>query len=127
MAYETPDTVMRRALRDLIEVAPRYTVRTMIRVEMLTETNDRRMAQLDNVSSTGMLIQGRARYPEGAPFRFEFTPPGQMLPIRGNAEVVRETLPDREGMAGFAARFTDFDGDGWQRLEMYLRTKEPVR
>lgn len=127
LAYETPERVMRRALEELLEVAPRYPVRATIRMEMLTETNDRRMAQIDNVSATGMLVLGRSRYAEGAPFRFEFTPPGQFVPIKGNAEVVRSTSPDREGVVGFAARFTHFDGDGQARLEQFLRSKDPLR
>jgi len=127
LAYETPERVMRRALEELLGVAPRYPIRATIRVEMLTETNDRRMAQIDNVSATGMLVLGRSRYPEGTPFRFEFTPPGQFVPIKGNAEVVRATAPDREGVVGFAARFTEIDGDGRARLEQFLRSKEPFR
>jgi len=127
LAYETPERVMRRALEELLGVAPRYPIRATIRVEMLTETNDRRMAQIDNVSSTGMLVLGRSRYPEGTPFRFEFTPPGQFVPIKGNAEVVRSTAPDREGVVGFAARFVELDGDGQARLDQFLRSKDPFR
>ena len=127
MAYETPEKVMRQALAELLEVAPRFPIRAMIRVEMLTETNDRRMAQIDNVSSTGMLVLGHSRYPSGTLFRFEFTPPGQFQAIRGNAEVVRSTEPDREGVVGFAARFIELDGDGRSRLEAFLRTNAPFR
>ena len=115
---------MARTIADLLAVAPRLALKTMLRLEMfLDSATEKRVAQTDNLSASGMLVQGRSRYDEGTAFRFEFTPPGELRPIKGTGEVVRRTTPAREGVEGFAARFAEFEADGHDRLRRFLEAQ----
>jgi hypothetical protein len=121
---DAPDAVVQRTIADLLAVAPRLALKTMLRLEMfLDSATEKRVAQTDNLSATGMLVQGRSRYDEGTAFRFEFTPPGELRPIKGTGEVVRRTTPAREGVEGFAARFAEFEADGQDRLRRFLEAQ----
>lgn len=126
--YDAPRQVIHHALTELLQIAPRVPLKTMLKVEMLLDDGtERRMAQTDNLSTTGMLVHGRSRHPEGTTFRFEMTPPGELRPIKGTAEVVRATAREREGIDGFAARFNEFEGDGRDRLRTFLDRQAPAR
>jgi len=121
LPLDAPDAVVQRTVADLLGVAPRVALKTMLRLEMfLDATTEKRVAQTDNLSVSGMLVQGRSSYEEGTAFRFELTPPGDLRPIRGTGEVVRQTTPGREGVEGFAARFAEFEADGRDRLKRFL-------
>jgi hypothetical protein len=116
-----------QAVADLLHVAPRVSMRALIAIEVeLAQGIARSLHQTQNVSLTGMLVKGTREYPPGTRLDFECTPPGDMTPIRGRAEVVRLTDPEREQINGFGARFLTLHGDGQARLEMLIQRNSPA-
>lgn len=112
------------ALRSLLEVAPRVRCNALVKLQL---PHGRRteftMAQVDNLSASGMLIRWHDQVQIGAPMPFEMPLSGDPTPIRGLAEVVRPTTREREGLVGFAARFVRLDGDGADRLRRFLQRR----
>jgi CheY-like chemotaxis protein len=112
---------LRNAMSELLGVAIRAKVRTMMHIELLIGPNKRRiMCQTENLSQTGFLIRGNTQ-PIGTQFDFELKLPGQLRPIRGTAEVVRHASWVRERMEGFGARFLSLSGDAAQQIAAYLK------
>ena len=121
VCVDAPDAELRQAVHDLLDVAPRVALHTILRLELELEGGKEQvMAQTDNVSSSGMLVRGNQLYSDGTTFEFEFALPGQPRSIMGHAEIVRVTTAEREAVKGFAARFLAFKDDGRQRLEQYM-------
>jgi CheY-like chemotaxis protein len=115
---------LRRALSDLLGVAIRAKVRTMLQIELLVGPKKKRvLCQTENLSRTGFLVRGNTQ-PIGTKFDFELKLPGQPRPIHGAAEVVRHTSWTREKMEGFGASFVSLAGDGKQLLDSFLRTQK---
>lgn len=111
---------LRQALGDLLGVAIRAKLRTMLQIELVIGTAKRRViCQTDNISASGFLVRGNPP-PIGSQFSFELKLPGQPAPIRGTAEVVRHAKWVREKIQGFGARFVTLAGGGRQILDAYL-------
>jgi hypothetical protein len=70
-----------------------------------------------------MLLRDDTAYPLGTRMDFELPLPGEREPLRGEAEVVRHTVPDVEGLQGIGVRFVALKGDGNLRLKRVLGTK----
>ncbi len=114
-------TRLQEVIAGLLAVAPRVGVRVMASLEIhLEEGKTLAMCQTENLSATGMLIRTHVGYPIGSHIRFEFGLPGDPRMVRGEAEVVRHTLYERESVAGVGVRFLAFDGDGLRRFQVYL-------
>jgi hypothetical protein len=115
---------LRKALSDLLGVAIRAKVRTMLQIELLVGPKKKRvLCQTENLSRTGFLVRGNAQ-PIGAKFDFELKLPGQPRSIKGAAEVVRHASWARERMEGFGASFVSLAGDGKQLLDAFLRSQK---
>jgi len=111
-------------LRELLEVEPRVTYSTLVKLQVPHgRRTELTMAQLDNLSTSGMLIRGHGDVQIGAPVPFELPLSGDPTPIRGLAEVVRPTTREREGLIGFAARFVRIEGDGAERLRRFVEQR----
>ncbi len=109
------------AIRELLEVEPRVPLSVPARLDLpLGGQVERVVAQIDNLSTSGMLVRGRWVVEIGSPVTFELTLPGETKSLRGLSEVVRPTVREREGVVGFALQFVRFDGDGRQRLERFV-------
>ncbi|HPC83395.1 MAG TPA: PilZ domain-containing protein [Thermoanaerobaculaceae bacterium] len=110
------------AVAELLAVAPRRSLRALVQVRFSIEHGGGHLLALThNLSETGLLLSGARELPVGTRLRFELSLPGLDEPIRGEAEVVRHTDPERERVAGVGARILAFAGDGQQRLRGYLR------
>jgi hypothetical protein len=128
LSFRAFDKVVFRSIEELLNSAPRVRMSAMVAIEVfLDNRSERKVTGLSNISSTGMLLQGSANYPEATSLRFELTLPGERDPLSGWAEVVRSTIRDREGVTGFAARFTELAEDDRQRLEGFLSRQEDAR
>jgi hypothetical protein len=68
-----------------------------------------------------MLVRTGEVYPIGSRMSFEFHLGGQSQPIRGEGEVVRQTIAGRESVRGIGIRFISLERDGMLRLQRYLR------
>jgi len=124
ISRDASDWELDSVLRELLAVEPRVRYCTLVKVELPHgRRTEYTLAQLDNLSTSGMLIRGYDDVEVGAPMPFEMPLSGDPTPIRGLAEVVRPTTREREGLVGFAARFVRIDGDGADRLERFVRQR----
>jgi hypothetical protein len=122
--HDASDREMKRALDELLAVEPRVRYTTLVKIEVPHGGRvESKMAQLDNLSTSGMLIRGPERVRSGTPLPFEMPLSGDPTPIKGVAEVVRSTTREREGVTGFAARFLRIEDDGAVRLERFLERR----
>jgi len=118
---ESPER-LQQAVSALLAVAPRSSLRMMVRVVVnMGEGAALEMAQTENLSETGMLVRTDEIYPLGSHLTFEFHMGGDRLPIRGEGLVVRRTTAGRESVRGVGIRFISFERDGGVRLQRYLR------
>jgi CheY-like chemotaxis protein len=125
VAVEKPGEELQRNISELLAVSPRRDVRAMVRMGVsLSSGKALEMGQTVNISRTGMLLVTEQQYPLGTNLSFEFHVDDDGRPIRGQAEVVRHTTPDRESSSGIGIRFTDLDRDSEQRLYQYLEKLE---
>jgi CheY-like chemotaxis protein len=123
VAAEEPPAELQGEISRLLAVAPRSSLRMMVRMVVnIGEGAALEMAQSENLSETGMLVRTGEVYPLGSRLSFEFHLGGGQLPIRGEGRVVRHTLPGREGgVRGVGVRFVSFERDGLLRLQRALR------
>jgi len=116
------------AVEELAQPAPRIPTRIPARVQLLADGRPLRlMAQIDNLSTSGMLLRGVTQFPVGTIFGFEMVVPDEAKPIRGTAEIMRATDPRREQMQGVGVRFVSFEGSDRLRLEMFIGRNLPSR
>ena len=121
---DATDWEIEGVLGELLQVEPRVALNLPVKLELpLAGKTEQVVAQLDNVSTSGMLIRGRWEVEMGAPVKFEFTPPDASEALQGMAEVVRPTVREREGVVGFAAQFVRFTNQGKQLLDQYIRSQ----
>jgi hypothetical protein len=122
VAVEESAARLQSEVSSLLAVAPRRGLRTMVRMMVnIGEGAALEMSQSENLSETGMLVHSSANYPLGARVSFEFHLGGDMVPIRGDGEVVRHTTGGREAVRGIGIRFVSFERDGLARLQRFLR------
>jgi hypothetical protein len=109
-----------RAIGDLLEIAPRVSMRVLLHADVeITRNRNRAIFQTVNVSHTGALLQGHESLDPGTNFNFLFRLPGGGL-IDGSAEVVRRTNSSREGIEGVGTRFADINESSFERLVAHL-------
>jgi hypothetical protein len=112
---------VQQVLSQLLNVAPRLAIAAPLRYrDRNGEDEDFVVGTIDNLSISGMLVEGAGGSGVGARLDFEIDFPGQPEPIKGVAEVVREAGADGGSGPGFAARFLAFHGVGRQRLEAFI-------
>jgi CheY-like chemotaxis protein len=123
VAAEEPSAELQKEISRLLAVAPRSSLRTMVRLVVnIGGGAALEMAQSENFSATGMLVRTGEVYPLGSRLSFEFHVGRDPQPVRGEGEVVRHTLPGREsGVRGVGVRFVSFERDGLVRLQRALR------
>ena len=116
-----PAAQIERAVAVLTGAAPRLALRAISRVKVdLSRGTKLVLCQTENISATGMLLRTDQEYPIGTEFSFELALPGIDKPIRGRAQVVRNTLQRRERVTGVGVRFQQFDGSDAQRFAGYI-------
>lgn len=118
---ELPATASPEEFRDavdlLLNVAPRVEVRASLRMRLGGQPADGpRVAQVENLSTSGMLLSAPEPLPVGSVFGFELELPSQKDPIRGRAQVVRHTPAAAGGSPGLGASFLSLGGEGPERL-----------
>jgi len=124
LRHDASSWQVERALRELLVVEPRVRYSTLVKLKMPHAGRvESKVAQLDNLSTSGMLIRAPDHVEVGAPLPFEIPLSGDPTPVRGLAEVVRSTTRSREGVTGFAARFVQIEEDGALRLERFVQRR----
>jgi len=121
LAIEDYAEALPRSLFGLLEVPPRFAMRTISRLKVqLSWGTSQTICQTENISAHGMLIKTDHPYPIGTQMAFDVSVPGDSNPIRGYAVVVRQTQEKRERVTGLGVRFSSFHGDDKKRLEAAL-------
>lgn len=122
------DTGLPEAIADLGRAAPRVPVRAPAQIKLFADGRPLRvMAQIENLSTSGMLLRGVTQFPVGTTFDFEILAPGESRPICGTAEITRATNPRYETIKGVGVRFVSFSGSDRLRLETYVDQRLPSR
>ena len=123
---EAPDAVLAKALDAVLNHEPRYPVRALVRINGEDLGHQGMvMTQTSNLSATGMLVRFDKQVIVGTRFAFTLEAPSLTKAIRGKATVVRLTHAGLEGLEGFAARFSHFEGDDSDRLVRFLAAHRP--
>jgi CheY-like chemotaxis protein len=125
VSVDAPPDRLLDAIADLVGVAPRHSLRTVVQFELWVEQGLTRLLTVtENLSATGMLVRGGREFPVGACLRFRLVLPGQAPPIAGEVEVARHTDRAREHVEGFGGKILSFADDGQQRLRALLEGKQ---
>ena len=118
---EVEAPLLHRAVLEALGVPPRIDVRLLVRLEArLADGQSTVLCQTENLSDSGMLVRSDRRYPPGTEVAFELALPEGAQPVRGRAEVVRQTDAQREKLRGLGLRFLKLDGDGGRRLAVFI-------
>jgi hypothetical protein len=117
---------LREAATALLEVAQRVDVPPETRARLTLSSGAQRSLRIENLSTSGILMRASGPLPVGTVFGFAIDLPNDDEPIRGRAEVVRVSSPDRSGEHGIAARFRALGGDAPQRLARRIGSSAPA-
>jgi CheY-like chemotaxis protein len=122
------DTALIEAIADLGRAAPRVSVRAPAQIKLFADGRPLRvMAQIENLSTSGMLLRGVTQFPVGTTFDFEILAQGESRPICGTAEITRATDPEQESVKGVGVRFVSFIGSDRLRLDAFIDKRLPPR
>jgi len=106
-----------------LKLAPRAEVRLPVRIDVKLAGVPPLMCESENLSEHGLLLKTDTRYPIGTRAGFEFSLPGERLPIQGEAEIMRHAEPGVEGMKGMGLKVLSFKGDGMARMRRFVAKK----
>jgi hypothetical protein len=106
-----------------LKLAPRAEVRLPVRIDVRLAGVPPLTCQSENLSEHGLLLKTDAHYPIGTRAGFEFSLPGERLPIQGEAEIMRHAEPGVEGMKGMGLKVLSFKGDGLARVRRFVAKK----
>ena len=126
VALDEGNESLHHAMSEALGVASRLVVRIPIRLEVGIESGRTyRYCETRNLSRSGMLISSNQPLPVGTEVSFELMLPYCYVSLRGVAEVVRHTYPEREQVFGFAVRFLELSRIDSVRLESFIRSRHP--
>ena len=119
---EASEAEIQESISSVLNVAPRKAARFLARLEIrIGGEKDMVLCQTENLSASGMLLRTDRRWERGTQIDFEFSIPNDPRPVRGMAEVVRQTLVGRDAVGGIGLRFLSFAGDSHRRFESFLQ------
>jgi uncharacterized protein (TIGR02266 family) len=121
---DEPDESLRRDVASIVAAAPRTSLRALARLQIQLHLGPTMLlCQTENLSVSGMLIRTDHVFAVGNQVAFELSLPGDAKPIRGRAEVVRQTLHKREKVIGVGVRFLALSPGDKERLASHLAPK----
>lgn len=104
------------AVELLLRAAPRVEMRGTARLHL----DPPRTVQVENLSTTGMLLMGSDPPAVGSVFGFELLVASLNTPVRGQARVVRHAGGRKPGEHGIAVNFVSLGGEGALQLESLI-------
>jgi hypothetical protein len=121
VSVDTPERMIEQHVADLLEIAPRASVRFAARLSTVLDNGEiEAVGQTVNISLTGMLIQTTTYLEPGQQVVFDIKAGDGEAEVVGRAEVVRHAVAERGGVDGIGVRVLEFFGDGRDTLEMIL-------
>jgi len=121
ISLDWPESRLQQAIGDLLEVAPRISLRVLVHLKVeITDQSKRALYQTVNISRSGMLLRGDDGLNPGTRFSFFFGIPDGRRLVEGTGEVVRRTNSMREGTTGLGIRFIRIAGEGGDQLESFV-------
>ncbi len=125
VTLDWPRSRIWQAFTDLLKVSPRIPMEAPIQLIVPEDiARDSILLRTENISESGALLTGFRTLPLGTRFEFELVIPGTSLPIRGTAEVVRRTSPEREGCEGFGIRYLNLSDEGQKYLLNFIELNQ---
>jgi uncharacterized protein (TIGR02266 family) len=125
ISIEEPARLLQEVASRLLKVAPRVDARIPVRIEVqISNPPALVMCQCENLSEGGLLVRSEKLYPVGTRLKLELTLPGDRMPIRAEAEIVRHTVPDVENVHGLGLKVRAYQGDGAARVRRFLAQKK---
>ncbi len=122
MLADDPPEIIGHRVADLLDIAPRtrlrFTTRLLVEVD---DGADEALGAVVTISATGMLVETDIEFETGQHVVISIDVAGQDEPIVVKAEVVRQALPERDGVQGIGVRFLEFRSDGRKRLDSILQ------
>jgi hypothetical protein len=112
---ETLESRFRTAIAEIVGPATRKEGKLLVRVG-LPDDEGTQILQTGDISESGILLVTRNPIPVGTEITLSMDLPNDHRPIRGTAEVVRET--DR----GIGIRFSSLEGDGLGRWLRFVKS-----
>jgi hypothetical protein len=121
ISADWPEGRLHQAIGDLLEVAPRISLRVLVHLKVeIDGLRNRALYQTVNISRSGMLLRGDDTLDPGTRFSFFFGIPDGRRLVEGKGEVVRRANPMREGTSGLGVRFLGLSGEGEEQLESFV-------
>jgi len=110
-----------RAVADLLDVAPRVALRVPVMVDVdLASEGVPEVCRSVDLSTSGIRLESPNGYGPGTRLQIGLVLPKVGGVVRVQAEIVRRTDPEREGVHGFAARFTSMSEEDEARLARFV-------
>lgn len=122
ISVDDPAAVLREA-GALLKLAPRAEVRVPVRLQVKLGGAPPISCTSENLSENGLLLKSSETFPLGARVSFEVALPGERTPLQGEAEVMRHTEPDVEGVVGMGLRVIGFKAGGAARLRRFIASQ----
>jgi CheY-like chemotaxis protein len=124
MSIKEPARLLQEIASRLLGVTPRVASRVLVRLRVdLGQGPQLVSCQSENLSETGMLLRAEDLFPLGTRVQFEFTLPGERVPVQGDAEVVRHTVADVESVLGMGLKVLAFKGDGARTMRRFVTNR----
>jgi len=124
IALEWPRARIWQAVCDLLDIAPRVPLEVPVQIRLPADVaRDIVLFHTANISQTGALLTGFRSLPFGTRFEFSMTLPEDDVSIRGQAEVVRRTDLDREGLEGIGIRYVNLTEGGREKLNGFIENQ----
>jgi len=121
ISINEPAKLLQEVACRLLKVAPRVDARIPVKLEVqIGNPPTKLLCQCENLSEGGLLVRSEKLYPLGTRLKLELTLPGERMPIRGDAEIVRHSVPDVENVHGLGLKVHAYHGDGSARVRRFL-------
>lgn len=121
VSLDQPEEELAARLARFLRQTPRPALRIMVKLNIeLGAGRVHRLCKTQNISASGMLVKTDDHFPLGSMISLEFQLPDGSEPIRGEAQVVRHTRPEREDIVGMGLRFLELYDDGQELLEAFV-------
>ena len=121
ISRETAQDEIKKTIMGMFDIAPRFSQQLPIHLHVSIEGQQRiLLCQTENISTTGILIRTSKQLPLRARVLFELKISAEGKPVKGVAEVVRQTLIGAKRLNGVALKFITFLEGSKKQFDSYM-------